>query len=167
MSSPRSTKQTRIDALVDEFRHNGNLDRAFDNLAARRLGVNVTDLDCLNVIERRGSLTAGELATEAGLTSGAITGVIDRLERAGFARRTRDPDDRRRVTVAVTPAFYAAAGEIWGPVKQDWDTTVAGRFTAEQLDLIVAFLRTTNEITRRHLERIESGPGRRPSSTAA
>src|SRR3954451_11546977 len=105
MSSPRSTKQTRIDALVDEFRHNGNLDRAFDNLAARRLGVNVTDLDCLNVIERRGSLTAGELATEAGLTSGAITGVIDRLERAAFPRRTRDPDDRRRVTVAVTPEF--------------------------------------------------------------
>src|SRR5882762_8719381 len=107
--SSRPTKQTKIDELVDAFRVSGNQDRAFDNLAAQRLGVNLTDLHCLNVIERRGSVTAGELAADAGLTSGAITGVVDRLERAGYARRERDPDDRRRVGVAVTPAFHAAA----------------------------------------------------------
>jgi DNA-binding MarR family transcriptional regulator len=166
MSSPRPTKQKKIDQLVDAFRHSGNLDRAFDTLAARRLGVNLTDLDCLNVIERRGSVTAGELAADAGLTSGAITGVIDRLEGAGFARRERDPADRRRVTVAVTPAFYAAAGGIWGPVKQDWDTTIAARFTGEQLDVIVAFLQTAGAITRRHVERVEgelAGPPEPPA----
>jgi DNA-binding MarR family transcriptional regulator len=153
--SSRPTKQTKIDELVDEFRVSGNLDRAFDNLAAQRLGVNLTDLHCLNVLERRGSITAGELAADAGLTTGAITGVIDRLERAGYARRERDPDDRRRVGVAVTPAFHAAAGGIWGPVKQDWDATLANRFTGEQLDAVIAFLRATNGITRRHLEHVD------------
>jgi DNA-binding MarR family transcriptional regulator len=153
--SRRPTKQTKIDDIVDEFRVSGNQDRAFDNLAAQRLGVNLTDLHCLNIIERRGSVTAGELATDAGLTSGAITGVIDRLERAGYARRERDPNDRRRVGVEVTPAFYAAAGGIWGPVKQDWDDALKRRFTGDQLDVVVAFLRATNTITRRHIERME------------
>jgi DNA-binding MarR family transcriptional regulator len=153
--SSRPTKQTKIDELVDEFRVSGNLDRAFDNRAAQRLGVNLTDLHCLNVIQQRGSVTAGELAADAGLTSGAITGVIDRLERAGYARRERDPDDRRRVGVEVTPAFYAAAAGIWAPVKQDWDRVLASRFTSEQLDVVIAFLRATNDITRRHVEPVD------------
>lgn len=153
--STRITKQAKIDTLVDEFRRNGNQDRAFDYVAAQRLGINLTDLHCINIIERAGSLTAGELAIEAGLTSGAITGVIDRLERAGYARRERDPEDRRRVAVAVTPAFYEAAGGIWGPVKQDWDAALAGGFTGEQLDVVIDVLRATNAVMRRHLERVE------------
>ena len=79
---------------------------AFDALAARRLGVNTTDLHCLNILESRSGLTAGELALEAGLTSGAVTGVVDRLERAGYARRTADPrfqrSDRLRFEHATT-----------------------------------------------------------------
>jgi len=153
MSSP-ITKQARIDALVDAFRVNGNLDRAFDNLAAARLGVNLTDLHCLNIIESRGGVTAGELATEAGLSSGAITGVIDRLERVGYAERERDANDRRRVAITVTPAFYAAAADIWGPVKHDWDTTLAAAFTGAELDVAMAFLAATEDVTRRHLARL-------------
>jgi hypothetical protein len=61
--STSSTKQAKVDRVVDAFRRTGTLDRAFDNLAARRLGINLTDLDCLSAIQRRGSLTAGELAT--------------------------------------------------------------------------------------------------------
>jgi DNA-binding MarR family transcriptional regulator len=152
--SRRSTKQAALDALVDAFRLNGNLDRAFDNLAAQRLGVNLTDLHCLSIIQSRGGVTAGELAAEAGLTTGAITGVIDRLERAGYATRERDPDDRRRVTIAVTSAFFAAADPIWGPAKQDWDATLAARFTSADLDLALRVIATTNEISRRQLDRL-------------
>jgi DNA-binding MarR family transcriptional regulator len=152
----RPDKQQKIDDLVDEFRLSGNEDRAFDNLAAQRLGVNLTDLHCLSIIQRRGGLTAGELAAEAGLTSGAITGVIDRLERAGYARRARDPDDRRKVSVGVTPEFSAAAGKIWGPVKQDWDELLTSRFTTRQLEDVIDFLRATNALTRRHTERVRS-----------
>jgi DNA-binding MarR family transcriptional regulator len=156
MSSRSSTKQSKIDALVDAFRLNGNLDRAFDNLAARRLGVNLTDLHCLSIIQSRGGVTAGELATEAGLTTGAITGVIDRLERAGYAARERDPGDRRRVAIAVTPAFYAAADQIWAPAKRDWDATLAARFTGAELDLALRLLEVTNDVARRQLDRLAS-----------
>jgi DNA-binding MarR family transcriptional regulator len=157
MTSRRTTTSKRdlIDRLVGEFRTSGNQDSAFDNLAAERLGINRTDLLCLNAIENAGGLTAGRLAAEAGLTSGAVTGVIDRLERAGFARRVADPDDRRRVKVEVTPEFYARADEIWGPVKADWESTLGERFTAAELERIIEFLQVTNELGRRHLDRLD------------
>jgi len=131
----------------------GNQDDAFDNLAAQRLGVNETDLHCLNIIENAGGVTAGELAVESGLTSGAVTGVIDRLEKRGFARRVPDPGDRRRVKVEVTRAFYSRAEKIWGPVAADWASSLE-RFSGEQVEGFHQFLRTTNEITRRHLDRL-------------
>jgi DNA-binding MarR family transcriptional regulator len=153
-SAPRKQKKKLIDELVSEFRISGNQDSAFDNLAAERLGVNRTDLHCLNTIENSGGLTAGELAAEAGLTTGAVTGVIDRLERAGFARRVPDPADRRRVKVEVTPKFYARADRIWGPLAADWEARLGETFTGEQLERVTDFLRTTNEIGRKHLDRL-------------
>jgi DNA-binding MarR family transcriptional regulator len=156
MAQPRKRKKELINELVFEFRISGNQDSAFDNLAAERLGVNRTDLHCLNIIENSGGLTAGELAAEAGLTTGAVTGVIDRLERAGYARRTQDRADRRRVRVEVTPAFYKRAERIWAPMKADWESTLSGRFTAEELERVIEFLQATNQIAARHLERLRS-----------
>ena len=151
MASPKSK---RIDELVAAFRASGNQDAAFENLAADRLGVNRTDLHCLNAIENAGGLTAGRLGAAAGLTSGAVTGVIDRLEKAGFARRVADPADRRRVLVEVTPEFYERAREIWGPLREDWETTLGSRFTAAELERITEFLGLTTEVGARHLERL-------------
>ena len=128
---PRRSKRNLVDKLIREFRVSGNLDNAFDNVAAGRLGINESDLHCLNIIENSGGLTAGALAGEAGLTNGAITGVLDRLEKAGFARRVTDPTDRRRVRVEVTDAFYNHAEQIWGPMAADWQSTLDERFTAE------------------------------------
>jgi DNA-binding MarR family transcriptional regulator len=154
MPPPRKSKKKLIDDLVGEFRSSGNQDSAFDNLAAERLGVNRTDLHALNTIENAGGLTAGELAAQTGLTSGAVTGVIDRLERAGYGRRVPDPEDRRRVKVEVTPKFYSRADRIWGPLAADWESTLGGRFTAEELERVIEFLRATNELGRRHMERL-------------
>ena len=153
MAQPRK-KSELIDELIREFRESGNQDDAFDNLAAARLGVNETDLHCLNLIENAGGLTAGELAAESGLTTGAVTGVIDRLEKAGYARRVPDKQDRRRVKLEVTPAFYKRAERIWGPMAADWHAALARSFTAEELERIMEFLRTTNEVGRRHMERL-------------
>ena len=152
---PPKSKKTLIDELIREFRVTGNQDKAFDSLAARRLGVNETDLHCLNIIENSGGLSAGELAVQSGLTGGAVTGVLDRLHRAGLARRVPEPGDRRRVNVEVTPEFYAQAGRIWGPVAEDWQATLAKRFTVQELERITDFLRSTTEVGRRHLERLE------------
>jgi DNA-binding MarR family transcriptional regulator len=154
MSSDRRPKKELIGELIGEFRAAGNQDSAFDNLAAERLGLNRTDLHCINIIENSGGLTAGELAAEAGLTTGAVTGVVDRLERAGYARRVPDPSDRRRVKLEVTPKFYSRADKIWGPMASDWAARLGNRFTAEELERVIEFLRTTNELGREHLERV-------------
>lgn len=148
------SKSDKVAALISAFRTSGNLDRAFDNRAAEALGVNLTDLHALNIVENYGGLTAGALAAEAGLTSGAVTGVVDRLERAGYARRVPDPADRRRVKIEVTDRFYAHADEVWHPLAAEWHAELARRFTNDQLDLITEFLDTTNDLTRRHVERL-------------
>jgi DNA-binding MarR family transcriptional regulator len=149
---PASPKRQLIKELIAAFRASGNQDSAFENLAADRLGVNRTDLHCLNAIENADGLTAGELAAEAGLTSGAVTGVVDRLERAGFARRVPDPADRRRVKVEVTPEFYARAERIWGPLAAEWEASLTSHFTAAELSRIAEFLWLTNEVGKRHLD---------------
>src|SRR5215207_9744345 len=156
MAQPGKPKKELLEELVSEFRTSGNQDSAFDNLAADRLGLNDTDLHCVNIIQNRGGVTAGELARDTGLTTGAVTGVIDRLERAGYARRVPDPEDRRRVKVEVTPGFYSRADKIWGPLAADWERSLSGRFTAAELERVIEFLRTTNEVGRRHMERVRN-----------
>ena len=153
----RKAKDALVGELIREFRVSGNQDDAFDSLAAERLGVGETDLRCLNIIENSGGLSAGELALQSGLTAGAVTGVIDRLEKAGYARRISDPSDRRRIRVEVTPAFRRAAERIWGPLADDWQSMLSSRFTVDELERIIAFLRATNELGRRHLDRLRDG----------
>jgi DNA-binding MarR family transcriptional regulator len=151
---PQTNKEKLIEELVREFRVSGNQDKAFDNVAAERLGLNETDLHAINIIENSGGIGAGDLAAEAGLTTGAVTGVIDRLERAGYAQRVPG-EDRRRVKVEVTPAFYRRADKIWGPMRRDWGSELGARFTADQLEQALEFLRATNELSARHLERVK------------
>jgi DNA-binding MarR family transcriptional regulator len=147
-------KQQLIGRLIAAFRDAGNQDGAIEELAAARLGIGPSDLRCLNAIENAGGLTAGELAREVGVTTGAVTGALDRLETAGYARREADPQDRRRVRVAVTPRFRTRAGEIWGPLAADWQGRLGARFTAAELETIVAFLELTAEVGRGHLDRL-------------
>jgi DNA-binding MarR family transcriptional regulator len=150
-------KEGMIAELIARYRAATNRDVAFDKLAAGRLGVSVTDLHCLNIAESRHGVTAGELAVESGLTTGAVTAVVDRLERAGYARRVRDQRDRRKVKVEVTDEFYARAGEIWGPVAAEWQAVLADRFTADELATITAFLTQADELGQRHAARLAEG----------
>jgi len=153
-----ASKNDLIEKLIREFRTSSNQDDAFDSLAAECLGVSESDLRCLNIVENNGGISAGELAVEAGLTAGAVTGVIDRLEKIGYARRAPDPNDRRRVRVEVTPTFYRAAEPLWGPMAAEWQSMLARRFTIEELERITAFLRATNDLARRHLDRLRNTP---------
>jgi len=155
--SPRR-KTELIDELIREYRAIGNQDDTFDSVAAERLGVSDTDLRCLNLIENADGITAGELARGAGLTPGAVTGVIDRLEKLAYARRVPDPADRRRVRVEVTQTFYRAAGQIWGPVAAEWHAALSEQFTNDDLELIIRFLRSTADVGREHLDRIGAAP---------
>ncbi|MER5299360.1 MarR family transcriptional regulator [Streptomyces lasiicapitis] len=86
---------------------------------ARRLGLNVTDLTCLGFLMEAAmageSLVAGDLAERARLTTGAVTGVLNRLEKAGYVRRQADPRDRRRVHVVVEESAQGRILEVYGP----------------------------------------------------
>jgi DNA-binding MarR family transcriptional regulator len=138
---------------MEQFRVSGIQDNAFDDATAELLGVNRTDLNCIDIIDRHGGLTAGELAAESGLSTGAVTAVIDRLERAGYARRVRDDEDRRKVKVEVTPKLRKGALEVYGPMMEEWQA-VMNRATTEQLRLMVDFMREANEVKPRHMERV-------------
>jgi DNA-binding MarR family transcriptional regulator len=124
-----------------------------DEAAARRLGVNRTDLRCLGILTRSGAMTAGQLAAAAGLSPGAATTAVDRLADAGYARRVRDQHDRRRVTVEATPAAHARAGEIWGPIAQESHRQLSRRSDA-QLRAIRDFLEDGRLLQVEHAARI-------------
>jgi DNA-binding MarR family transcriptional regulator len=155
-----TSKENLTARLIAAFRDAGNQDGAIEDLAAARLGISPTDLRCLNAIENGGGLTAGELAREVGVTTGAVTGALDRLESAGYAERVHDPADRRRVRVTVTPYFLERAESIWGPLAADWQRRIGVRFTATELATIVEFLQLTGEIGGEHRDRLaEEGAG--------
>jgi DNA-binding MarR family transcriptional regulator len=152
----RETKAALVTGVIDAYRANASQESAFDALAADRLSISLTDLRCLDIVQGRGGVTAGELAVASGLTTGAVTAVIDRLERAGLARRVRDPDDRRKVNVEVTDRHYEQTGEIWGPLMGDWHTVIGSRFTAAQLKTITEFLETATDLAAQHGDRIRN-----------
>lgn len=84
---------------------------------AQRLGLNITDLLCFGCVLKAGEnlLTAGDLAEHAHVTTGAMTGILNRLERGGFVTRRPDPDDRRRVRVAAVPSAVTRVEALYGP----------------------------------------------------
>jgi DNA-binding MarR family transcriptional regulator len=128
-----------------------------DEAAATRLGLNRTDLRCLGLLTRTGAMAAGRLADAAGLSPGATTTAVDRLIRAGYARRNRDTGDRRRVTVEPTPAAQTAAEEIWGPIGAEAQQRLSRRSIGE-LTLIRDFLAEGHEMQTRHAERVRTAP---------
>jgi DNA-binding MarR family transcriptional regulator len=104
----------QVGVELDELRRAGD---QLDEAVAFQFGLNRTDLRCLGILYRHGRLTAGELAEESGLTPGAITTVLDRLERGGFANRVPDPDDRRRVLVVSTVATREIGARLQGEIE--------------------------------------------------
>jgi DNA-binding MarR family transcriptional regulator len=124
-----------------------------DELLTRLLGINRTDGRCLDILDERGPMTAGQLATASGLTTGAITAVVDRLERAGYARRAPDPSDRRRVLVELTQKTRDATQDLFGPLISTWES-LAARFSLDDLRLLIDFHRLAGEVSARHLEHL-------------
>ena len=110
MSRDRSGRGPLLEALHRASRQLTNQNGIYTDAVAAKLGLNRTDLDCLSIVHLAGSATAGELAEITGLTTGAVTGVIDRLVQAGYVRRDADPDDRRRVIVRAVPDRAAPSG---------------------------------------------------------
>jgi len=106
---------------------------------AARFGLNTTDLECLDLIQLEGKVSAGQLATATGLTSGATTALIDRLERAGYVERFDDPADRRRVLVRIRKGSIDKIAKVYGPMQKRMFALWSGYSEAE-LAVIEDFL---------------------------
>ena len=105
---------------------------------ARRVGVNSTDLECLDLILMSGPSTAGEIARHTGLTSGAVTALIDRLERLGLVERAADPADRRKVLVRVREDRIGPIAALYAPLEKAMQALLAG-YSKEELKLLIDF----------------------------
>ena len=149
----RESKDELFQRLIALAREEEAANDAFDEVACQKLGVNRTDLRCLNLIEAQGPLTAGRLAELSGLTTAAVTAVLDRLERSGYARRVRDGKDRRQVFVEITPLMSERGTEIWGPLSEDARKRI-GRMTVDEIKTVIAFYREGRDLNRRHIDRV-------------
>ena len=144
------------DALAIQLgrRHSG-LVIAFHQAVADHLGVNATDLKALDLAAIHGSTTAGQVAEATGLTTGAVTFLIDRLEGAGFLIRTRDPGDRRRWTLTVTPECTERVTRFYEPLAQEM-RDLAHEFDSGELQAISRYLASSDDILERHTKRLRS-----------
>jgi DNA-binding MarR family transcriptional regulator len=113
------------------------------NEVARRVGLGPSDAQFLGLLGVEGPLTPGRLAELTGLTTGTVTGVLDRLERGGYVRRERDAADRRKVLVTPVPEAAARLGAHYAEHGAHTDALLGRRDTAE-LQVIVDFLREMN-----------------------
>jgi len=126
---------------------------AFDQAMADYIGINRTDLACLDIIERMRPITAGQLAEAARLTSGAVTAVLDRLEQAGLVERIRDTDDRRRVFIEISAEAMARFQPIFQPFLDEIGHLLEG-WTDEELSTLLRFHELDADLKRRHAQRI-------------
>lgn len=151
----------KIDTVLRSLRRVNLQGSVFGQTVAIRFGLSESDIETLEALIEMGASTAGRLADLTGLTSGAVTRVIDRLEQSGYVRRVPDPADRRRVIVEVVPEKVAAIQSTLNRVGTASAEEI-GRYSDAQLALIADFLSKMEQITRDEAtslrETAEAGP---------
>lgn len=155
LSAPNREELTQ--AFMAEVSRMSTWTVMFHQAASMRMGLNPTDGKCLSVLRETGALTAGELAELIGLTTGAVTGVIDRLEQRGFVRRVADPHDRRRVIVEPIPGatHTPELAAIYGPLAQATHTEIIERYTDKELAVVVDFIQQATKLMKAQTARLQ------------
>jgi DNA-binding MarR family transcriptional regulator len=165
MSSEISPLEARLGEAMEAYQ--ASVDD-FDRESARLLGINETDLRCLEILMREEpGATPRQLADRLGLTTGSVTSMLDRLEQAGYLTRTPHPSDRRKLIVRATETAVQRAGELIGPLVADGHERLLSRYSAGQLDLITEFLVRARDLQEAHTERLRGQPPYPETSLAA
>lgn len=159
------SKRSR-DELIQEFiaavRAGQTANQTLDHCVADYLGIDPSAFRCLDILDQEGPMTAGRLAERARLSPGAITALLDRLEKKGLARRVRDTKDRRRVLVEVTPEVRRGGEQLYG-TPEEGAQALAG-YSDQQLEFLIGFLRGNiayQEERMRRLEELKAQDARR------
>ena len=150
-----SRKRRLFEELLVEVRASQNATDRFDQAVADALGLNRTDMRCLDILDREGRMTAGRLAEATGLTTGAVTTVLDRLEQAGYARRVRDTDDRRRVYVEVTEETHRRAGSFYAEHAALAESLYT-HYSEVEIELLLEFVRRSRVFNERKAAALEA-----------
>jgi len=124
-----------------------------DEAAARILRLNRTDMRCLSVLAQAGAMSASELATATGLTRGAMTTALDRIEAEGYARRVWNQEDRRSVRVVMTDKAQTLIGTLYGPLAKE-GFRLLQKYTTRELAAVLRYLEEGRALQRTHAERI-------------
>ena len=146
---PQRRNTAKLKQLIEQVGHQvrrmGAQSVITSQAVAARFGLHTTDLECLDLIFMRGQVSAGELAQATGLTSGAVTALIDRLERSGYIVRADDPGDRRRVLVRVNREAITPVQSVYAPMQRQmfrlWST-----FSEQELDIVIDFLKRSTDL---------------------
>ena len=159
MITGMSHEPARASAIADLMRagrENSRLSMVFRYAIADRLGVTVSDLECLDFLADVGSATAGQVAERTNLTTGAVTSMLRRLERAGYLTAERDPADRRRVIVTLRPE---RAAELDRPYEQFADRVkrLVEGYRVEEVMLLVRHFGRMQEMYLAELDRLRGG----------
>jgi DNA-binding MarR family transcriptional regulator len=170
----RRSRDDVLDELGFQFRAMQTEFEDHDAAVGDLLGLNTTDMRVLDFLGRTGDpnafdsepTTAGDLARASGLTTGAVTAVIDRLATGGWVRRRADPADRRRVVVELTDQAVRRTMEIYRPLQERGRAKFDG-YTIAELELVLRALRASREITLAHTEELRRRTRERESGGSA
>lgn len=127
-----------LEELEEAMRRSSAQGVLYGQAVADVAGIANSDLECMDILYLEGRVTAGRLAEVTGLTTGAITGVVDRLEKAGLVRRERDETDRRKVFIAVVPETAMKIGRLYVPMQQAMEK-VFNAYSDDELRLLLRF----------------------------
>jgi DNA-binding MarR family transcriptional regulator len=170
MSRNDSQRKQLLETVTDEGRRMSTRAVLLHTVVADKLGLNPSDHKCADLIHSQGQpLSAGRLAELTGLSTGAITGVLDRLELAGFVTRSHDPNDRRRVMVRYTPERAPDLRPFFRPLRQAM-LDCCQRYSNEELTVILDFMRNTGTVMEEQVARLaklEVGALPLPRATSA
>ena len=152
--SRTKTRAALLQELENAMRKASAQGTMFAKTVADRAGISSSDMDCMDFLNVEGRMTAGRLAELTGLTTGAITGVIDRLEKAGFVRRERDESDRRKVFIAPVPERMMEIGRFYTLMQRAMEKQSEG-YSDTELKVLLRYatdsyrsiLEATNQLT--------------------
>jgi DNA-binding MarR family transcriptional regulator len=153
----RRTRADLLEALVRAMRQVSAQSVLISDTIAGHVGMNSTDLECLDLLFLAGPMTAGRLAAHTGLSTGAMTAVLDRLERARFVRRRRDATDRRRVLVEVLPRALETLQPFYTPLAAAM-SDLHGSYGDRELAVIVDYLSRAFDLSAEHVKWLSAQP---------
>jgi len=152
----------RREALIDQLQFLGQMASTetalFHQVAAAKCGLGITDMKTISVLLQEGPMTAGQIAQRLSLTTGAVTNVIDRLQRRNIVERVPDAKDRRRVIVTVNPEALTTTDNVYRSIGEAF-SKLLGTYSTEELKFLMQYHQASIELTKQEIAKLANSEG--------